>query len=511
MNDKRRLVGPAIFITIFAVGAQVTAFVIQLTLANLFGSTIQMDAFVAANTLPDYLIAILVGVLSVVFIPVFMDYEASGREEDAWIVTSGILNTYLLLLGILTLIGVLFSRSVVQLITPGLPPDTLDIASHLAIVLWPTVLGVGVFSLLSGIYQVRGHFSWPAIASLLGQIINLILVIVLTPLWGVTGAAIGVAANILLQVLLLARIWLRQKHYHFGLYWRHPGIRQVLHLLWPLLVSGIVIRWTPVVDRYLVSSLPVGSISHLNYAFKIVEGLSLLLSTGISVVIFPQMALNVSQSDTHALKQTISQGLRLMWLAVAPAIFIGIALAIPIITILYQRGEFSAADTEVVAALMRVYLFALVGMSLGSVTGRSFYALKDTRTPAVIGTIQAFVYIVYAVALVHFFGVFGAAIAYVIYFNVSLLWQVVVIRLKTGGTGGRLVIGSFGKTCLAAIIAGLSAWGVIHLMASPWLQLISGAAVSLVMYLAILLLLRSTEIALLLRLARQQFAQRLKG
>jgi putative peptidoglycan lipid II flippase len=511
LNTKKRLVGPAILITIFAVGAQITAFVIQLTLANLFGSTVQMDAFIAANTLPDYLIAILVSVLGVVFIPVFMDYESSGREEDAWIVTSGIINTYLLLLGILTLTGVLFSRAILQVITPGLAPDTLNIASQLSLIIWPTALGVGVFNLLAGIYQVRGHFSWPAVASLLGQIINLILVIVLTRWLGIMGAAIAIAANIVLQVVLLSRIWLRRNRYHFGLYWRHPGIRQVFHLLWPLIVSGIVIRWTPVVDRYLVSSLPVGSISHLNYAFKIVEGLSLLLSTGISVVIFPQMALNVSQSDTSALKQTVSLGLRLMWLAVAPAIFIGIALALPIITILYQRGEFSAADTEVVTSLMRVYLFALVGMSLGTVTGRSFYALKDTRTPAVIGTIQAFVYIAYAVVLVHFFGVFGAAIAYVIYFNVSLLWQVFVIRMKTGGVGGRLVVGSFGKTCLAAGIAGLSAWGVTHLIAQPWLQVVSGAVVSLVVYIAILFLLRSTEASLLLRLVRQQYTQLLRG
>jgi putative peptidoglycan lipid II flippase len=231
-----------------------------------------------------------------------------------------------------------------------------------------------------------------------------------------------------------------------------------------------------------------------------------LLSMGISVVIFPRMALKVTEMDVPGLRNTISLSLRLMWLVVAPAMSIGIAMALPIVTVLLQRGQFNHEDAQAVASLMRVYLFALIGMSLGTVTGRSLYALRDTRIIARLGIIQSLVYVVYAFFLVSRLGVVGAAIAYVLYFNLSLLWQVFLIRHKTGGAGGYSVVHSFVKTSIAAIVAGITAYISIPLAAFHWLQLVLGSAVGISIYVIMLTMLRSGEVAWLFAALRGMFA-----
>src|SRR5258708_35053897 len=107
-GGSRRFLRPVIIITIFTIAYQIVSFVMTLVLANLFGSKLEMDAFVAANTLPDYFVAVLLSVLGVVFIPIFIDYMSSGNEKEAWVVASGVINLYLLLLGDLMIVGVLF-------------------------------------------------------------------------------------------------------------------------------------------------------------------------------------------------------------------------------------------------------------------------------------------------------------------------------------------------------------------------------------------------------------------
>ena len=436
----------------------------------LFGSRPDMDAFVAANTLPDYLAAVILGSLIVVFIPVFIEYRAAGQNKDAWIVASSVINGCLLLIGVVLLLAMVFARPILQVTVPGLTAPTLDLAAQVALITWPAVLLTCVFSLLVGVYQAEGHFGLPAVVSFIGQLANLLLVLLLTPRWGVLGVAVAAFVNIALQVAGVSAIGRGADRYRARINWQHPGVRQVLILLAPLLLLGVFSRWTPVIDRFLLSGLPSGSIAHVNYAFKLVEVLAGLLSTGIAVVVFPRMVLNVSEKDLGGLRATVSLSLRLMWLAVAPAMTIGVALALPAVTLLLQRGQFLPEDSAAVAGLVRLYLLALVGMSLGTVTGRSFYALRQTRLVAQIGILQALIYVGYDALLVNRLGVVGIALAYTLYFNVSLLWQLLLIRRKTGAAG-ILITRSFIRTGAAAVIAGLAAFGLTLLTLPLWLQL----------------------------------------
>ena len=500
---KHLLFSSVLIITGFSLGGQVVRFTTEIVAAALFGAGAAMDAYLAANTLPQYVMAVLLSSLGFVFIPVFVEHLAEGQKEQAWEIASVVVNLSVLLLGGLIAVGSLFSAQLLQVTTPGLSPASLILAVQVARITWPAVLATALLSLLTGIYHAQGHFGWPAAVPVIGAIVSLGLTVLLAPVLGVVGLAIGVTTGVVLQVLLLSRVIFVRGRYRASLNLRHPGVLQVLRLLAPLVISGLLVRSTPVVDRYLASSLSPGSISHLGYAFRTLALASLLISSGLAVVIFPSMARYVATLDIPGLKQTMSMSLRLQWLAVAPVMAIGGVIALPAITAVFQRGQFSGNDAEAVAVLVRVYLPALAGMCLANITGRSFYALKDTRTPAIIGVFEALAYAVYTPFLTQRLGAPGVALGYVIYMDVSIVWQVLVLRHKTGNTGGRTVLGSFARTALAAGWGGTAAWAMMAVVPGAWLQFLLGGTVGLVVYAAALLALRSSEAQMVWGVVRQ--------
>ena len=481
-------------VTLFTLMGQVVAFATQVVTAALFGAGADMDAFLAASAVPQYVIAVLLGSLGMVFVPVFIDYLATGREDEAWQIASTVINLSLLVLGALVAAGILFPDVILGLTTPGLPDATRRQAAQIAVITWPSVLATGVISLLTGIYQSQSRFGWPAAVPVIGAIVNLGLVLTLANWLGIIGLAIATTLGIVLQVGLLLPLALKKGRYRLMLNWHHPAVWQVLRLLLPLVLASLVAKSTPLLDRFLASRMPEGSISHLGYAFRIFSLLIMLISTGIATVIFPRMAVNMAGSDLSALSRTMSYGLRVMWLAIAPVIAIGIVIALPLVVAVFQRGQFGAVDAAAVARLLQVYLLALAGACMGSITARGFYVLKDTRTIAVWGSIESMAYVFYTALLARFFGAVGVALGYVLLFNGSLLWQIIILRYKTGNVGGGTLLSSFARTGLAALLGGVTAWGVTQSTSNVWIQLVLGCISGLLVYGVVLWVLQSPEI-----------------
>jgi putative peptidoglycan lipid II flippase len=480
-------------ITLFTLGGQTIALITQVVITAMFGAGAHMDAFMAACVGPQYVVTIVLASLSFVFIPMFVNYTATGQEEEAWQIASGVITLCLLTLGSLALGGVIFARPLLRWMIPGLSPESLKMATQVAMITWPTTVATGLVSLLTGIYQVKERFSWPAAVPVIGALVNLAMVLVIARPLGVLGIALAATTSLLFQAAMLLPIALGPGRWRLQLNLRHPGVRQVLHLLWPLVLSALFVRWTPLIDCYLASSLGEGAISHLGYAFKLTALCGGLLSVGISTVLFPRMAIDTALDDMTGLRLTVSWGLRGVWLTTAPAIFIGWALALPFVTVLFRRGQFSPGDAQAVASLFQIYLFALVGMCLGTITGRALYALKYVRLLAVAGVIEAVAYALYTPLLAKIEGVIGIAMGYVLYYGFSILWVIFFIRYKTGNVGGRTLLKSFIKITFAGMIGGAVARVIATSIPDPWLQLILGGAAGFASYIVVLILSQSPE------------------
>ena len=182
-----------------------------------------------------------------------------------------------------------------------------------------------------------------------------------------------------------------------------------------------------------------------------------------------------------------------MWLVLAPAIALGFALALPLIQSIYLRGAFLADDATSVAFLFQIYMLALAAMCLGNLTGRTFYALKETRIIAIVSVFEALAYAIYTPLLAAHFGAAGVALGFVFYYDLGLLWHLVFIRYKLGNSGGRQILLSSTRIGLAALCAGTAAWLAVHWLPNSWGQLLAGAVTGAAVYACALLLFRSPE------------------
>ena len=148
----------ALIVSLLTLAGHGVLFLTQMIIAAYFGATSEMDAYLAASTLPSYLVTIIMGSLGYVFIPVFVEHRSRGTEGRAYDLALSLLNWCSLILGMATLLGIVFARELIHLSAPGLSSKTMDLAVQVAIVTWPTILASGPLYLLSRIYQIgRAH------------------------------------------------------------------------------------------------------------------------------------------------------------------------------------------------------------------------------------------------------------------------------------------------------------------------------------------------------------------
>lgn len=445
------ILADTVVITLFSLLNIGIAFIVQVIMASKFGAGPAMDAYLAATTIPFLLRSILINAIGFAFIPLFVQYRTKDGEGEAWKMSSDLFNILTLTLVVLTVLGIVFSSRITSLIVPGFSKEKFLLTVSLTKTLWPIVVFSGLAALLTGIFQSYRKFKLPAIAPVLNTLIMLVLILVTSPHIGIKSVVIGTLVGFLIQLVVLLPI-LSKSNYHFSLRF-HPGALRSIILMLPLLFGGLFSRAVPVIDRYLASRLPEGSISYLGYASQISILLSMVVAKGISTTIFPVMSEDVARGNIDKLKKTMSLVLRMMFLVIIPISFILSVLSTPLIKILFERGNFHSNDTSSVAGVLPWYLLAAIGMSAGNITGRGYYVLQDTKTPTLIGICEILGYFFLCVLFINYFSYVGIGIASVFYYNVALVINGLVVRAKLGGRGGKTIISSSIKISLASLFA----------------------------------------------------------
>jgi putative peptidoglycan lipid II flippase len=474
---------PAFTITLFALASQAVTVLSQVIIAGLLGASREMDAFLIAFTLPQYLGSVIVSSLGFVLIPVFSGFRTSSDERQGWRVVSSVLNTYVLGLGGLVLLGILNRDWLLAHMAPGLSPEVAKTASRLALITWPTIVPTGVAAMLIGIYQTLGRFNWAAFVPLASAVINLGIVLIVGNRFGAEGVAIAAAIGAVSQVLFLAPVVCYRDRYSFSFDWAQPGVRRVSALMAPLVVLNIVAKSSPIVERYLASFMLEGSISQLGYAFRLMALASGLISTGVGTIVFQRMAVQAVGSDTMPLQETITRHLAFMWFVTAPMMLIGFSLCIPFAQVVLERGRFSEYDAVRVGELLRIYLWALAAGGMGTISGRAFYARKETLVPSLIGVVESVLYVAYTFALARALGAAGVAFGYVLFMNGSVVWQLWLLRRRLGPHVLAVMTPKFFRIGGCAALAGAAAWaGAALLPRVPLLQLCVGAATGVAVF-----------------------------
>jgi putative peptidoglycan lipid II flippase len=343
----------------------------------------------------------------------------------------------------------------------------------------PTVVIFGLSGLVMGILNAHQRFWLPAIAPAMYSLGQIGGVLLLPSGWGIHRLAVGALIGSLLHLLVQSPGLLRLGGtYSATLGLKIAEVRQVILLMGPRILGVAVVQLNFIVNTIIALSLPEGSVSAITLAFGLMLMPQIAIAQSAATAAMPTFSAQAALGKIDELRKLLASTLRAVLLLAIPATVGLIALRLPLVRFLYQRGEFTAHSTSLVTWALLWYTAGLVGHSLVEILARAFYALQDTKTPVLIGSAAMILNIIFSLTFPQLFKRAGwmphggLALANSLATALETIGLIIFIRRKMDGLAGRSVLDGGGRALIAALGMSLALWG--------WLALSSGQATWLV-------------------------------
>lgn len=517
-TENRRVVKAAGVVGSATLLSRIFGFIRDMVVAGFFGAGLATDAFFVAFRIPNLLRRLFAeGSLTISFVPVFTEYLKKKSKEDAIGLASAAFTLLSIILVIVSLAGILFSPLIVKIIAPGFSkvPDKYELTVFLTRIMFPYIFFISLVALCMGILNSLRHFAAPALAPVVLNICMIGAAVLLRDLFPepIISLAIGVMIGGVLQLAMqfpfLIKMGAKLKP---SFDFKHPGIKRIGILMLPAVFGAAVYQINIFISTLLASLLPDGSISYLYYADRIVQLPLGVFAIAVGTAALPSLSEQATSGDLEEMKKTISFSLRLIMFITIPAMIALIALRVPIISVLFQRGEFDYKSTILTSQALLYYAVGLWAFSAIRVVVSAFYSLQDTKTPVKVAIIALFVNAILSIILMFPLKHGGLALATSIASAVNIVILFFILKRRIGQFLDREFRSSIFKTVLSS----LAMWGTIAIVnyILPWnnegtfnerfLVLISGIAVGLTTFLIFSWILKSSEITAVFEIVKRK-------
>lgn len=490
----------------FIIG-QVFSLIAGMLITWKFGTGMEYDAFNAANKFPDILYQLVAGgALASAFIPTFTALLAKGNRSTGWKLASAVVNLVTLILLVVGVVAAIFAPWVVRhILAPGFTdPAQFSLTVNLLRIQLVSPVIFGISGLLMGIINSHQSFLWPALAPAMYSIGKIIGVLFLAPSMGIYGLALGVLAGALMHGLIQipALLKLPDRKYSLLLGLNMQEVREVVRLMGPRVLGVAFVQLNFLVNIRIASGLPEGMLSAIQVGFALMLIPEIAIAQSIAIAALPTFSAQVARGKLEDMRSSLASLLRGLLLLAVPASLGLILLRVPLITILYQRGNFDAASTQLVAWALLFYAAGLVGHSVVELVSRAFYALHDTKTPVIVGVVMMSLNVGLSIWFSRLFARLGwmphggLALANSLATFLEMGALLLIMRGRLSGLeGGRLLNGTL-KSLAAAGIMSAGLWGWLELTAglSIWVIGLGGIVVGLLAYLLGLVVFRVPEL-----------------
>lgn len=478
-----------------------------------FGTSADVDAYLAAFRVPDFIFNLLAGgALASAFLPPFTKHLAANDVRGAWRLASQVINLVFVVTAAICIVAALLADPIVHyLVAPGFSPAEQQLTANLMRLMLLTPIIFSVSGIVMGILNAHQHFLLPAAAPSMYNLGIVIGALVFAPHFGVYGLAFGVVLGALLHLGIQVP-WLLRAHipYTRSLGWADASVRSVVRLMIPRAIGSGAVQLNFWVNTVLASLLPIGSLAALNYAFLILLLPEAVIAQAIGTVLFPTFARLVAEQKHDELRRAFSTVFRgVLFFAVPSSVGLYL-LRTPIIALLFQRGDFTADSTAQTALALQFFAIGLFAHSGLEILTRAFYALHDTATPVKIGVASVVVNIILSVLLIQSFAQGGLALANSLATIAEMFVLLWLLRPRLDGVDGRTILISGLKIVLGSAVMGVSLWWTKMQLESQsvWLIVPVTLVVGAVIYLLAMWLLQSDEIKLAFSMASSRLKAR---
>ncbi len=473
-------------------------------LAVTYGTGMFANAFSTASRIPRVFFDVLfASAIAASFIPVYSEYQKKKGQEEA----QRFAGNFITVIGFLTLIlsaaGILFADQMVTLFAPDYDAETASLCASLTRIVFPTAFFTGIAYSFVGILQASGEFNVPALTSAVSNVIIIVYYLFLNDRFGVYGLAaaflLGWAMQVFFQIPSLKK---KGFSYKPSLSFRNEGIRKVLKLMIPVMVSTWVQPIVLMINSRYASGLHGGSgVTIIDYSTNLYLTIAGVFVLSVTNVIFPKLSQLSASGDEQGIAETVRTSTHSSLFFIIPMMLGMMALSYPLIDLIYGGGEFGADDTALTAKAMFFTSLGMVGYALQNILCRVYYARQDGKTPLIAGAVSLAADIVFCELLVGPMGVSGLGLASALSSTIYALALIIPLQRS----GSRFVTKKFCadmlKTAVCACIMAVAVYGLAGLLegilpgiAGKLAVLFLPAAAGVIIFFAAAALLRLEEV-----------------
>ena len=484
----------------------------EMMIASSYGTGVNANAFMSATQIPLNFFDLILGAAIVsAFVPVFNEYYEKGGLKHANIFANNFVGVITVISVVISVLGVIFSGSVVGIMASGFDAETSALASKLLKIMFPAMLFTAIAYAYAGVLQSLGEFNAPAAMSIVSNGISILYLLVFKDKFGVTGLAVSMLVGWIMQLVLLIPYLIRFKfHFGFKIAFLDPGMKKVYKLALPVLLSSWVQPLNVLFNGFM-ASYSKGGVAVINYANKLYLIIASVFTVAITNLILPELSRLFTSNKRQEAGAVIGNALKATSLFILPVMALFIVFSEPIIRIIYQNGEFDESSVQLTSAVLMCYSVGMLGYAWQEVLNKSFYAMQLTKVPMQVAFVAIGVNVVASLSLFNVIGISGLAIAAAISAIVSgVLLYVRAIKvnphLPQKEIGVTLLKGALGALVMA-VISKFSYMYLVPAEASKTELLLYVGSIcigAIVLYILLLVLFRCREIMDLKNLLRNK-------
>ena len=461
--------------------SRVLGLVREVVFSALFGTQwlgIFLVAFRAPNLLRDLFAE---GALSTAFVTVFSKKIESDGPESAWELARKMMTLATIFMSAVTLLGIVFAEPLINILAAGFAPEFREITVLLTRIMFPFILLVSLAALAMGMLNSRNVFGVPAMASSffnIGSILGGTLIgWWLDPTFGsqaLIGLAIGTLIGGLLQFVIQIPS-LRKVGFHFrpDFGWKDPGIRKILILMVPSVIAASAVQVNVMVNTSFATLTDGGpsAVAWLNNAFRLMQLPIGVFGVAVATITLPVVSRIAASLDRSAFGPTLGKAMRLAVFLTLPAAVGLYFLAEPIISVIYERGEFLASDSLQTGLALQFYAMGLVAYSCIKVLSPAFYAIDRKWTPMLVsfGSIALNICLNWLLIFRFGFGHSGLALSTAVSATLNFAVLYFLMHRFAGTLESRKFALSVSRCLVAAALLGVVCWSA-QTWASHWLN-----------------------------------------
>lgn len=421
----------------------------------------ELGVYFAAFRLPNLIFELLImGALTSAFIPVFTRYLTHGEAEKGWRMTSVLINVTVLLLVILAVPLLVWTRELSVLFAPGFTGDQIDqMVQFTRFMILFQVFPLLIGNFFTGVLQSYKLFLVPAIAPVIYNIGIITGILFFSPSLGLYAAVVGVGIGAILFMAIQLPLLLKIGYRHtVSMDLGDKGVREVGRLIGPRTLGLAVSQIDLTVDLILASLLGARMVTIFSFAQHLQQLPVGLFGASVAQAALPTLSAASVKEDGEQFKKTVIRAMHQILFFVLPSSVLFIVLRIPIVRLVFGASRFDWEATVLTGMTLSAFSVSLFAQALVHILARGFYALYDTKTPVIVSVISILFNTLLSVILIVYYHlpVWALGISTSVASIVNAVLLFVLLDRRVGRFSRWELLASPLKMAVASIIAGFA-------------------------------------------------------